>query len=157
MEAAATKTYEELLAAHLEDYQSLFNRLDIDFGQTDAETLALDTDDQLKKNVDEATFNPDLEELYFQFGRYLLISSSRTAGVPANLQGLWNEYLTPPWSSNYTTNINVEENYWPAEIANLGELQENSMIGWIKNLPKSGRDQCKELLWSTKGLEPRSE
>ena len=151
MEAAAKKTYEELLAAHLEDYQSLFNRLDIDFGQTDAETLALDTDDQLKKNVDEATFNPDLEELYFQFGRYLLISSSRTAGVPANLQGLWNEYLTPPWSSNYTTNINVEENYWPAEIANLGELQESSMIGWIKNLPKSGEISAKNYYGVQKG------
>ena len=143
MEKAATKTYDELLASHIADYQALFNRLDIDFGQTDAAVAALDTDEQLKKNEDEATFNPDLEELYFQFGRYLLISSSRTAGVPANLQGLWNEYLLPPWSSNYTTNINVEENYWPAEIANLGELQETAMIGWIKNLPKSGEISAK--------------
>ncbi len=74
---------------------------------------ALPTDVQLKRYTDLKEVNPDLEELYFQYGRYLLISCSRTHGVPANLQGLWNEYILPPWSSNYTTNINVEENYWP--------------------------------------------
>lgn len=140
---ASTLSYDDLLKRHVNDYQSLFSRLDIDLGKTDESLLAYSTDEQLKRNVDESTFNPDLEELYFQFGRYLLISSSRTDGVPANLQGLWNEYLTPPWSSNYTTNINVEENYWPAEIANLGELQLSSMIGWIKNLPKSGEISAK--------------
>lgn len=83
--------------------------------------------------------NPDLEELYFQYGRYLLISCSRTHGVPANLQGLWNEYILPPWSSNYTTNINVEENYWPAEITGLGELHATALLPWIKNLSASGK------------------
>lgn len=138
IEAATEYSYEQLMSRHLEDYQSIFGRLEIDLGTTDSNLAKLDTDEQLKRNVDETTFNPDLEELYFQYGRYLLISSARTEGVPANLQGLWNEYITPPWSSNYTTNINVEENYWPAEIANLGELQLKSMIGWIRNLPKSG-------------------
>lgn len=70
------------------------------------------TDIRLKNYCDNNAVDPDLEELYFQYGRYLLISCSRTPGVPANLQGLWNEYLLPPWSSNYTTNINLEENYW---------------------------------------------
>ena len=69
-------------------------------------------DQRLKLYTDRHMTDPDLEELYFQYGRYLLISSSRTPGVPANLQGLWNEYLLPPWSSNYTVNINLEENYW---------------------------------------------
>lgn len=92
----------------------------------------------LKRYTDLRESNPDLEELYFQYGRYLLISSSRTPGVPANLQGVWNEHLLPPWSSNYTTNINVEENYWPAEVAALGELHETAMTGWINNLTESG-------------------
>lgn len=151
IEKATKVSYEELKSRHISDYQNLFNRVEIDLGKTDSSILALDTDEQLKKNVDESTYNPDLEELYFQFGRYLLISSSRTEGVPANLQGLWNEYLTPPWSSNYTTNINVEENYWPAEIANLGELQLSSMIGWIKNLPKSGEISAKNYYGVQRG------
>ena len=148
----ATKTaYNELLNRHVEDYKNLFDRLDIDLGSTGEDVAKLNTDDQLRLNDDEMTFNPDLEELYFQFGRYLLISSSRTNGVPANLQGLWNEYLTPPWSSNYTTNINVQENYWPSEIANLGELQLSSMIGWIKNLPKSGEISAKNYYGVNRG------
>lgn len=151
IEKATASTFEDLKYRHIEDYQSLFCRLDVDFGSTDSKIAALPTNEQLKLNVDESTFNPDLEELYFQFGRYLLISSSRTKGVPANLQGLWNEYLTPPWSSNYTTNINVEENYWPAEICNLGDLQRSSMIGWISNLPKSGNISAKNYYGVNRG------
>lgn len=151
IDKAAAKTYSELLARHEDDYKSLFDRLDIDLGNTDPTITQMSTDYQLRLNNDEGEFNPDLEELYFQFGRYLLISSSRTEGVPANLQGLWNEYLTPPWSSNYTTNINVEENYWPAEIANLGELQKTAMIGWIKNLPKSGEISAKNYYGVERG------
>ena len=80
------------------------------------------TDKQLLSYSDENKHNPYLEMLYFQYGRYLLISSSRTNGVPANLQGLWAPALKSPWRGNYTININLEENYWPAESTNLPEL-----------------------------------
>jgi alpha-L-fucosidase 2 len=92
---------------------------------------------QLKKYTDENQQNPELEALYFQYGRYLLISCSRTSGVPANLQGLWNEKLLPPWSCNYTTNINMEENYWAAETANLSELHK-PLLDFVVNLSKTG-------------------
>ena len=80
----------------------------------------------------------NLEVLYFQFGRYLLISSSRTPGVPANLQGIWNPHMRPPWSSNYTTNINAEENYWLAENTNLSEFH-MPLLGFIKNAATTGK------------------
>ena len=95
------------------------------------------TDVQLREYVDENRFNPELEVLYFQYGRYLLISCSRTPNVPANLQGLWNESILPPWSCNYTSNINVEENYWPAETAALPEMHE-SLLTFLKELQGSG-------------------
>jgi alpha-L-fucosidase 2 len=91
----------------------------------------------LKEYIDENRFNPDLEALYFQYGRYLLISCSRTPNVPANLQGLWNESILPPWSCNYTSNINVEENYWAAETAALPEMHQ-SLFSFMKELQGSG-------------------
>jgi len=111
-----------LRARQQADYRSLYDRVSLDLGATDPATAALPTDRQLLLYTDSTATNPDLEETFFQYGRYLLISSSRTDGVPANLQGLWNEKMTPPWSSNYTTNINLEENYWPATVTNLAEL-----------------------------------
>lgn len=120
---AADLSPQELLARHRADYGALYNRVRLDLGTTDPAIAALTTDRQLLQYTDSAAHNPGLEETFFQYGRYLLISSSRTDGVPANLQGLWNEHISPPWSSNYTTNINLEENYWPSTIANLGELQ----------------------------------
>ena len=118
------KDYRTLLRAHEKDYRQLFDRVRLDLGKTDPAVKALPTDEQLKRYTDLEENNPELEVLYFQYGRYLLISSSRTPGVPANLQGLWNESVNPPWSSNYTTNINLEENYWAAEAAGLGDLHE---------------------------------
>ena len=112
---------------------------------------SLPTDVQLKRYTDFAEVNPDLEELYFQYGRYLLISCSRTPGVPANLQGLWNEYILPPWSCNYTTNINVEENYWPAELTGLGELHAVALMPWIKNLSKGGALTAKHYFGVERG------
>lgn len=118
------KSFGSLFRRHEKDYKNLFDRVRLDLGETEAAVKALPTDVQLKRYTDLEETNPELEVLYFQYGRYLLISSSRTPGVPANLQGLWNESMDPPWSSNYTTNINLEENYWPAEAAGLGELHE---------------------------------
>ncbi len=134
----AAKSYESLLEAHQADYKSFFDRVTIDLGDTPPEVLALPTDEQLKRYTDLSEANPALEALYFQYGRYLLISSSRTRGVPANLQGLWNESMDPPWSCNYTININLEENYWPALAGALPEMHE-VLLDFINNMSASGR------------------
>ena len=138
---AASMTYSELKQRHIDDYQIFYTRLDIDLGTTPSPLASLPTDQQLRLYANEQLFNPDLEELYVQYGRYLLIASSRTRGVPANLQGLWNEHLLPPWSSNYTTNINLEENYWPSEPGALGELQRLTLIEWLKRVQPHG-ERC---------------
>lgn len=148
---AEAKGFDRLLADHLADYHNLFGRVTIDLGSTPDSVAMLPTDVQLKRYTDLREANPDLEELYFQYGRYLLISCSRTPGVPANLQGLWNEYLLPPWSSNYTANINVEENYWPAEVTGLGELQAVALLPWIENLSKDGRETARHYYGVDRG------
>jgi len=132
---AYDKSYENLKKAHLSDYQRFFSRVSLSLGKTDAPDLP--TDERLKRYA-EGKEDKNLEILYFQYGRYLLISSSRTPGVPANLQGIWNPYIRPPWSSNYTLNINAEENYWLAENANLSEMH-TPMLGFIKNISETGK------------------
>ena len=129
--------FDEFRKRHIADYQQYFNRVSLDLGKTDPAIAALPTDRQLYNYTEQHQRNPELEALYFQFGRYLLISCSRTMGVPANLQGLWNEKLLPPWSCNYTSNINLEENYWAAETANLSELH-MPMLSFLKNTAKTG-------------------
>lgn len=151
IERAEAKGFDKLLADHLADYRSLFDRVELDLGTTPDSIASLPTDVQLKRYTDLKEVNPDLEELYFQYGRYLLISCSRTKGVPANLQGLWNEYILPPWSSNYTTNINVEENYWPAEVTGLGELHATALIPWICNLSKGGESTARHYFGVDRG------
>jgi len=116
---AAQKKYGDLKAAHEDDFHSLFDRVSFDLGQSSAEESALPTDQ--RKLEAFKTVDPELEALLFQYGRYLLISCSRPGGLPANLQGLWNDSDDPPWHSDYHVNINVEMNYWPAEVANLSE------------------------------------
>lgn len=150
MARAAKKTYDELYHTHLYDYQRFFGRVSIDLGRTDPAIAELPTDRQLRMYTEEHQHNPELEALYFQYGRYLLISSSRTEGVPANLQGLWNERLTPPWSSNYTANINLEENYWAAETANLSEMH-MPLLGFIANLTGTGEVTAREYYGVKKG------
>ncbi len=142
MKLASVKGYDILRKAHVEDYKRMFDRVSLDLGRTDAQIASLPTDKQLKLYTDEEQKNPELEALYFQYGRYLLISCSRTPAVPANLQGLWNESLLPPWSSNYTTNINMEENYWAVETTNLGELH-YPLLDFIVNLSKTGGETAK--------------
>ena len=138
-----------LLRCHLEDYQPLFERVSLDLGRTAADVRALPTDEQLRRYA-EGEANPELEALYFQYGRYLLIASSRTSGVPANLQGLWSESVDPPWSSNYTANINVEENYWPAEVTGLGELHE-PLLDFVHLLAQNGRDAAAHYYGVSRG------
>lgn len=150
MKCAIGKTYDALREAHIRDYKYYFDRVKLDLGDTDDDIAALPTDKQLLFYTDCKQRNPDLEELYFQFGRYLLISSSRTPGVPANLQGLWNESVLPPWSSNYTVNINLEENYWASGTANLIEIQ-YPLIEFIANLSKTGRKTAKDYYGVERG------
>lgn len=114
------KDYEMLLAEHVADYRTLFRRVSLDLGETPAATLP--TDRRLERSADGN--DPGLAALVFQYGRYLLISSSRPGGQPANLQGVWNDQMCPPWDSKLTTNINLQMNYWPAEVTNLSECAE---------------------------------
>lgn len=114
------RPYQELLQRHTDDHQQLFNRLQLSLGTKNLQKEALPTNERLKSFEQDPTDN-GLTELYYQYGRYLLIASSRPGGLPANLQGIWNRHVQPPWGSNYTTNINTEMNYWPAEITNLPE------------------------------------
>ncbi|HEV8254151.1 MAG TPA: glycoside hydrolase family 95 protein, partial [Vicinamibacteria bacterium] len=117
---SASKPFSRLRAAHVADYQALARRVEL---RIDAPEPDLPTDERLER-VRAGAADPALEALYFQFGRYLLISSSRPGTMAANLQGIWNELLAPPWESKYTININTEMNYWPAEVTNLAELHE---------------------------------
>jgi len=134
LQQSASKSFNQLKKDHVSDFQKYFNRVSLNLGKTNAPNLP--TDERLRRYA-EGKEDKNLEVLYFQFGRYLLISSSRTMGVPANLQGIWNPHMRPPWSSNYTTNINAEENYWLAENTNLSELH-RPLLGFIKNLATTG-------------------
>lgn len=135
---AEKNNFTALKTAHLKDYQTYFNRVQLKINpQSGSNTASLPTDERLKA-YREGAKDYDLEALYFNFGRYLLISSSRTPRVPANLQGIWNPIMRPPWSSNYTTNINAEMNYWLAESCNLSEMHQ-SLLGFIENLAKNGK------------------
>jgi alpha-L-fucosidase 2 len=120
LDKAARKSLEQLRKAHVAEHQRLFRRVQLDLGTS--ETANVPTDQRPVKFLDGS--DPQLAELYFQYGRYLLISSSRPGSQPANLQGLWNDLMTPPWECKYTININTEMNYWPAETTNLSECHE---------------------------------
>ena len=144
------KDFEALRKAHRADFSRFFNRVSLDLGATPDSVKVLPTDVQLKRYTDLQEANPELEALYFQYGRYLLISSSRTPEVPANLQGLWNESMDPPWSCNYTLNINLEENYWMAESAALPEMHE-SLLGFVRNLSVNGCEAAGRLYGAERG------
>ena len=144
----ASVPYPKLWYRHVKDYQSIYNRVKLSLGTENADERP--TDVQLREYIDENRFNPALEALYFQYGRYLLISCSRTPHVPANLQGLWNESILPPWSCNYTSNINVQENYWAAETAALPEMHE-SLLTFLKELQGSGELTAKAYYGVNRG------
>lgn len=128
--------YQQLRLRHYQDYEKLFSRLKMHIEGAVVDSLR-STDRQLRDYTAQGGGNPYLETLYMQYGRYLLISSSRTPGVPANLQGLWTPHLYSPWRGNYTVNINLEENYWPAEVANLPEMV-MPLNGFIGALAENG-------------------
>ena len=140
IETAAGKPYEALKAEQLKDFQSLFNRVAIDLGKSTPAQLAMPID---KRKVEAAaTVDPELESLFFQYGRYLLVSSSRRGGLPANLQGLWNDSNDPPWQCDYHANINVQMNYWPTESANMPECH-LPLFDWMKCLLEPWRNNTK--------------
>jgi alpha-L-fucosidase 2 len=138
--AAEAKSFDALLAAHIREHQRLFRRVSIDLGHSDA--MQLPTDERIQ-NFHNGQ-DPQLAALYFQFGRYLLISCSRLGGQAANLQGLWNDSMNPPWQSKYTININTEMNYWPAEPCNLAECT-GPLIAMVKDLSQTGARTAQEM------------
>ena len=145
-------TFDEFYARHLADYKAIYDRVKIRLsGEASNTRYASTTTDQLLLDyTNGGQQNPYLEELYFQFGRYLLISASRTKNVPANLQGLWAPQLWSPWRGNYTVNINLEENYWPAFVANMAEMAE-PLDGFIAGLAANGKYTAKNYYNITKG------
>ncbi|MHC4122924.1 MAG: glycoside hydrolase family 95 protein [Planctomycetota bacterium] len=138
MAAAEGKSYAALRTAHIEEYQQLFKRVSIDLGETKAKDEP--TDERVKNFAKQN--DPDLVELYFQYGRYLLIASSRRDSQPVNLQGIWNEEIKPPWNCSWTTNINLQMNYWPAEVCNLSQCHE-PLFDLIEEIAQSGREVAK--------------
>ena len=137
---AGKKTYKKLLAGHVAEHQRLFRRVELNLGQ--AGGMKSPTDER-QKHFGEGN-DPQFAALYFQYGRYLLISCSRPGGQPANLQGLWNESMTPPWGSKYTVNINTEMNYWPVDTANLGECIE-PLTSMVLDLTDTGARTAREM------------
>ena len=138
--AAAGKSFASLRTAHLADYQPLFRRVSIDLGKSAAMKLPINERIQRFAEGNDA----NLAALYYQFARYLLIGSSRPGTQPANLQGIWNASMNPPWQSKYTININTEMNYWPAESGNLAECVE-PLIGMVEDLTITGARTAKSM------------
>lgn len=139
LSAISKRSIDQLRNDHIKDYQKIFNRFAIHFGYSPQE------DKPTNQRIDEfaQTNDPSLLALYTQYGRYLLISSSRPGTMPANLQGIWNDLISPPWGSKYTTNINAEMNYWPAELLNLSDHHE-PLFRMITELAERGRETAKE-------------
>ena len=133
--------YSTILKKHVADFSRYMDRVSLDLGAPSTGMLPVD---QRLKNFSKGQPDNALVALYFQFGRYLMVSASRTPEVPINLQGIWNEQVRPPWSSNYTININTEMNYWPVETTNLSEFHQ-PMMGFIKNLSKTGAVTAKSF------------
>ena len=151
LDKALAKTYPALMKRHLDDYHFYFNRVTFDVTDSTGTNpnVALPADERLMA-YSKGDYDPKIETLYYQYGRYLLISSSRAAlpgvpaGPPANLQGIWNKEMRAPWSSNYTININTQMNYWPAEVANLTEMH-TPLLSWINELSQTGEVTAKEF------------
>jgi len=140
---ATGKKYSKLLKEHITDFQYFFNRVSLKLNEKETNKSNLATDERLVQ-YDKGEKDSGLEALFFQYGRYLLISSSRTHNAPANLQGIWNNKLRAPWSSNYTTNINLQMNYWPVESGSLSELS-FPLNEFIHNVSVTGAETAKSF------------
>jgi len=147
IKSVISRNYPEIKKDHIDDYQSFFKRVSLDLGNGDGKYFTTDARINAMQNGYTDT---DLIELYYQFGRYLLISSSRPGDLPANLQGIWADGLNPPWSADYHININIQMNYWPAEITNLGELQ-LPFVDFIDAMRPDARRTAREV-YGMKGI-----
>ncbi len=155
LKKASGRPYKQLLDRHIADYQSLFNRVKLSIGGSDQKVSALPTDKRLVAYKKGGT-DPEIEELFFQYGRYLLICSSRPGSLPANLQGIWNNSNNPPWRSDYHSNINVQMNYWPAEVTNLSECH-LPFLKYINNQREVRKKATQEYYKSQKGWTVQTE
>lgn len=140
LQKALKKDYDQAVKDHIADYSTYFNRVQLNLGVTDA--VKKPTDIRLAEFA--TGDDPQLVALFFQFGRYLLISSSRPGGQPATLQGLWNDQMNPPWDSKYTVNINTEMNYWPSEITNLTEMNE-PLVQMLREVAETGKQTASNM------------
>lgn len=142
---AASKGYKQVMRDHVSDHVSIFQRVKLELGRPEdgGEAAKLPTDVRLQRFKDGGE-DPQLISLFFQYGRYLLMASSRPGSNPANLQGIWNESYTPPWESKYTLNINAEMNYWPAETCNLSECHE-PLFDLIERMRPNGRKTAQKV------------
>jgi len=143
IKSASEKEYDQVLKKHIEEYESYFNRMSIELYEDDKNLEDVYTDERLKR-VTEGKEDLGLISLYFQFGRYLLLSSSRDCVLPANLQGIWNKDMSAPWDSKFTININTEMNYWPSEVCNLSECH-FPLFEHIERMKESGRITAKKM------------
>jgi alpha-L-fucosidase 2 len=159
--SAAAKSYASLREAHIRNFQSLFNRVSLNLGNSTPQQRSLPTDQ--RKVLAFTQVDPELEALLFQYGRYLLISSSRPGSLPANLQGLWNDTNNPAWHCDYHANINIQMNYWPAEVNNLAEchvpffdLIQSQLVPWRKATDASKEFMTNQGASSTRGFAIRT-
>ena len=150
VDAAARKSVAKLQARHVKDYQSLFRRFSLDLGTSAPDLLAKTTRARLEDYSKHRTTDPDLEALFCQFGRYLLISCSRPGSLPANLQGIWNDSNEPAWACDYHSNINVEMNYWPAEPANLSDCH-RPFIDYVASIREVSRKNTRRKYGQVRG------
>ncbi len=141
LDATRGQTYAQLRARHVEDYRALFDRVALRLGEPTAQS-ALPTDERIEKYAGGG--DETLAQLYFQFGRYLMIAGSREGSQPLNLQGIWNLDVVPPWACGYTTNINAQMNYWPAEIGNLAECHQ-PLLRMIEEMAVTGQKTAREM------------
>lgn len=149
--AAAAKSYEELLERHIQDYKSYFGRMSLSFELDNAAVNAAQkTTAQCLSEAADGNTDLSLEQLYFNFGRYLLISCSRPGTLPATLQGLWNKDMEAPWDSKFTININTEMNYWPAEVCDLGDCH-LPLFDLLKKMLPNGR-RTAEVMYGCRGF-----
>jgi alpha-L-fucosidase 2 len=153
VKAAAAASYSTLKSAHIADYERLFQGVALDLGE--AGQAAYPTDERLAR-YGQGAADAALEALFFQYGRYLLISSSRPGGLPANLQGLWNNSNHPPWRSDYHSNINVQMNYWPAEVTNLSECA-RPFFDYVNSLRGVRRDATRAQYGNVRGWTVQTE
>jgi len=145
LNAASGKLYRELRESHILEHQSIFNRVSIELSEPDGSLLAGTPTDVRLDAVKRGGSDPGLVALYFQYGRYLLMGSSRAPGIlPANLQGVWNEHFNAPWNSDYHTNINLQMNYWPAEVCNLSEMVD-PLVTLVDKWRVPGRVTAREM------------